>query len=260
MYQLPQPKAMSQKQIVAQADNLWKEYIKEVGWRYVIENGIKFDDVHEALLYPKYEIILDKNEYLGEDDCGELILGQFLPREKTALINKQLLENNDPRTVFTEWHEVCGHGILHGELLRKNSHKLTRINSTQKDIDTFLKHFENRFEWQANVFAANIGAPRVFVACMYIKLFSMRHRFLYRGAGNYTLSFCGRDFRFYIGSLNELCWQIGRLMKHRFGGLSAECLSYQVLDAVIDSDIERAPNQCDFAHQLGNVIESMNIL
>ena len=261
MYQLPQPKAMSKNQIVAQADELWEEYVREVGWRYVVENGIKFDDVYEALIYPKYEIILEKNEYLGVDDFGDPILGQFIPKEKTALISKQLFESNDPRVVFTEWHEVCGHGILHGSLLRKSANRLLKLNTTQKAIDDFFKYFESRFEWQANVYAANIGAPKILVACMYIKLFNMKHRFLYRGADHYTLHFCGRDFRFYIGSLQELGWQIGRLMKHRFGGLSAECLSYQVLDAVIDSKVEnKSANECDFVNRVGNVIEGMNIL
>lgn len=259
MYKLPPPKPMSKMQIVAKADRLWEEYIKEVGWGYVIRNGIKFDDVYEALIYPKYEVIVNKNENLGVDDSGELILGQFLPKENTALINSQLFETKDPRLVFTEWHEAAGHGILHGAFLRRCSSKLSRLNTTERNIDTFLKHFENSFERQANIFAANIAAPRVLVACIYLKIFDMKNRLKYRGSGYYTFSVNGHNFKWFIDSPFDLAYQMSRFMKHYFGGLSVETLAYQNLEATVDignyggMDVKK----CVFAKTVGDILREL---
>lgn len=232
MYKLPSPEPMSKLQILGKAHQLWLEYVREVGPEHVLNCGVDFDEVYDAVIYPKYEITLVKNEDLGKDDFGDPILGRFIPKENVALVDNKLFETRDPRAVFTEWHETTGHGILQGGFLRKNAQKYQKLFTTEKSMNLI----ENTFEQQANIFAANVAAPLRYVECMFIKLFGARRKIRYCGPGKYSLCYNNNNWFVYVSSPIELAWKIAKRMKHYFWGLSAESLSYQVLEVAIDTN------------------------
>lgn len=231
MYQLPCPEPMSKSQILEKAHQFFQAYLREVGEDHVLKHGINFDEVYDALIYPCYEVILVRDQDLGVDDSGERILGQFLPKENTALIDKKLYACKDPRQVFTQWHEVAGHGVLHGKFLRKKENRDCRLYSTQ----TSMNQFENAFEWQANTFAANVAAPLNYVRCIFTKLFGTKKRIRYYGPGRYDLYCNNEDRRVYVDSVSELAKAIAKQMQQFFGGLSIQSLSYQVQQVAIDN-------------------------
>jgi hypothetical protein len=238
MYQLPNPPAMSEQQIRWKAQSIFLEYVREVGESYLFSHGIDFDEVYDAVIYPRYEIELVKTEDLGVDDDGTEILGEFLPRDNTALISKRLFDNIDPRRVFTECHEVTGHGILHGQFLRRNASKYPKLYTTEKVINKtgdIWKKF-NTFEWQANTFAASFIAPAGYVLALYWKLFGAKKRVNYIGPGRYSFCYNGNTFYVNAASPYQLAWIIAKRMKHYFWGLSTESLSYKVLEAAIETN------------------------
>lgn len=257
MYELPSVEPMSKVQIWQRAFEVYLEYVREVGAEHVLRHGVSFDELYDAVIYPKYEVILDRNEYLDVDDEGVPILGEFLAKENVALVDRKLFENSDPRTVFTECHEVIGHGILHGPFLRKNARKYPKLYSTEKGMGLTKGGFDwrtlNTFEWQANAFGVNVLAPRNFVYCICIKLFDLKHKINYRGPGCYHICLNNTKFTFYIYSVKELAWKIARLMKHYFGGLSSESLSYQVLEVAISNTVYNN-YRCEFAPTLGEIM------
>lgn len=232
MYNLPHPEPMSKLQILNKAHQFWLEYVGEVGREHVLNCGVNFDEVYDTVIYPKHEITLVRDEDLGVDDFGNPILGRYIPKEKTALVDNKLFESRDPRTTFTEWHEVAGHGILQGEFLRKTQSKNQKLYTTEKGINPL--GFENAFEWQANTFAANVAAPKCYVYCIYVKLFGMRRKIRYNGPGRYSLIFNNMFWPIYVGSPLNLAWKIAKRIRHYFWGLSIESLAYHVLNVAID--------------------------
>ena len=235
MYKLPSPEPMSKLQIQEKAHRFWLEYVREVGPEHVLSHGVDFDEMYDSVIYPRYEITFVKDEDLGVDDFGEPILGRFIPKDNTALVDKKLYEIRDPRTVFTEWHEVVGHGILQGPFLRKNARENPRLFTTPKGI-SLLENTFNTFEWQANVFAANVAAPKSYVYCIYAKLFGSQRKIKYCGPRRYSLIFNNIFWPVYAGSPLNLAWKIAKRIRHYFWGLSIETIAYQVLDVIIDQN------------------------
>lgn len=254
MYKLPTPEPMSKQQILAKAHQFSLEYIREVGAEHVLNCGIDFDEVYDTVIIPRYEVTLIKSEDLGVDDFGDSILGQFIPKEKAALIDKKLLELRDPRRVFTEWHESTGHGVLQGGFLRKTVSKNQKIYSTEKSL--FL--IENTFEWQANTFAANVAAPRSYVWCIFRKLFGMNRKITYCGPSRYSLIFNNIFWPVYACSPLNLAWRIAKKIRHYFWGLSIESLAYQVLEVAIDMNgHDRGNFWAPKQDSLGGILEGL---
>jgi hypothetical protein len=235
MFVLPCPEPMSAEQIAQEAHKFWLDIVNVLGKEHILQKGIIFDEVYDNVIYPRYEIYLDKETDLGVDYEGNEILGEFLPADNTALVSKRLYSLNDKRTVFTQWHEVCGHGILQGKFIRKNKIKYPKLYTTQKTINLI----SNTFEFQANCFGAHLAAPISLIRCICIMFFGT-DRFNYIGPGSYNLYVNGRDFKFFIESPQELAKRIAMFIQKYFGGLSIESLSYQILKAVVDC---RAYNQ-----------------
>ncbi len=235
MYKLPYPDPMSKLQIQEKAYMFFSEYVREVGPEHVLNCGIDFDEVYDAVIYPRYEIIFVKDEDLGVDDFGEPILGRFLPRDNTALVDNKLFKTRDPRRVFTEWHEVVGHGILHGPFLRKSANNNPSLFTTPKGI-SLLENAFNTLEWQANVFAANVAVPKSYIYCIYAKLFGTRRKIKYCGSRRYSLIFNNSFWPVYASSPLNLAWIIAKRIRHYFFGLSTESIAYQVLDVIIDQN------------------------
>jgi hypothetical protein len=230
MYNLPCPEPMSEWQIQQKAHELFMEYVREVGDEHVARVGIDFDEAYDALIYPKHEIMLVKNEYLGCDDDGCPILGEFIPRDRVALIDKTLFDEGDPRRVFTTVHEVVGHGVLQGDWLRRKAGKYPKLHSTQESMSLI----GNTFEWQANTMATNFIAPLPFVQYLYEKVCQTKRKVRYAGPGRYCLYMFGKDMYVNVGSAEELAWVMAKRMKHYFWGLSAESLAYRLREVAIE--------------------------
>ena len=229
MYNLPSPEPMSMYTVRMKAEALFWDYVKEVGEDYILKNGLNFDDAYDSVIYPRYEIAMDRNIDLGVDDDGIEIFGQFLPHHNVALISRNLIVRNDPRLLFTTIHEVVGHGILHGNYLRKTGKDYPHLYSTRESI-----FMENAFEHQANTMAINFVAPEGFVLALYWKVFGTRRNINYTGPGRYSLCFNNKNWSVWANSPYHLAWLIAKKLKHYFWGLSTESLMYRVLKAVIN--------------------------
>jgi len=238
MYEFPCIRPMSKELIRHEAHLLWVKYVQEVGPEHVLNYGVDFNEFYDALIYPQYEIELVRDQTLGVADDGSPILGEFLPKDNTALVDKSLFETGDHRLIFTASHEVIGHGILHGPFLREHAKKYPKLLSTERSTGLTASSFDwrqmNTFERQANAFAAHVIAPCTYIWCLWVKLFGTRRKMRYCGPGRYHLTFKDMSLPVHINSPFQLAWIIAKKMQHYFWGLSAQCISYQVAEAVID--------------------------
>lgn len=217
---------MSENRVRELAHTFFKTVVNKFGADYLIANGIRFDEIYDAIIYPQYEIAMDIACDLGLDDDGIQILGQFLPKENVARISRVLVEGNDPRKVFTCWHEVVGHGVLQGRYLRKNLRKHPKLFTTQESI----RLWENTFERQANLFASNVAAPQSYIRVIGTRVFGTDRRIRFIGPGHYFIG----NRRVYATTPQNLAWLTAKVIQPYFGGLSAEALSYQVSPVFID--------------------------
>jgi len=242
MYKFPPVKPMSMQQIWDESFDLWLQFVAEVGKDHLFRHGTNFDEYYDALLYPKYEITLERDVDLGVDDDGIQIFGKYLPKDNTALVDRKLFQTKDPRKVFIEIHEVIGHGVLHGPFLRENASKYPKLYTTKEGIGledkgtSFNWKQMNTFEWQASAFAVNAFAPRNFVWCMYRKIFEVDRKIKFRGADSYILVCNNKPRRVFVRSPLQLAWVIARQIQPYFWGLSAQSLAYQVLEVAVDSN------------------------
>lgn len=255
MYVLPHPPATSNHQIEQRANDVFRKLLAIVGLEQVAQNGISFDEYYDKIIYPEHEIELDITQKLGLGDDGSVILGRFLPTENVAQINKGLVETNDPRLVFTLYHEVAGHGVFHGEYLRRTGHKYTDLTTTAA---TLMKESPQRFESQANIFAAHLAAPRSLIWFLWERDFGMNHAIPYSGPGPYWLTYRRWSEKVVVQSVNHLARYIAKKMKNWFGGLSIEALSYQVEKTVVQpvrSD-RRPLVRCGGIRRIGKVVRN----
>jgi hypothetical protein len=87
-----------------------------VGREYILYNGLHFDDFYEKVIFPRFQIDLYEDEDLGFDDDGRKRLGRYDVLRNAAHLDLVISrDGGDPRRIFTCWHEVAGHGALHGE-------------------------------------------------------------------------------------------------------------------------------------------------
>lgn len=237
------PPPLTNQEIIKEAEALTHEYVETIGLEKA-KLGISFDVAYEQVIYPKYGIELIDGVDLGVDDSGKKILGEFDAFENKAFIDVSLLPSgNDRRRAFTCWHEIAGHGILHGQWLRDQyGDQLERMTTTADTIDM---HPENQFEWQANLFAAHASAPTWCVNYAIRTMFNPLQPFRYIGPRTY--SFClPSQTRFHTAnSYQDVCYRIAQYIRPYFGNLSIEALSYRVAESgwVVDqSGVEDIPS------------------
>src|SRR5262249_12484155 len=154
----------------------------------LVTRGLRFDDVYDDIIYPHYGIELDESRHLGADDAGKKILGCYEPTRNRALIDRSL--RDDPRRVFTLWHEVGGHGVLQGQWFRDqlNQRSFEAIVTTDASLapDTV-----DALERQANIFASHAAAPSWLVDAVIAKVFRPTKLFLFFGPCLYWLEVNG---------------------------------------------------------------------
>lgn len=231
---------LSRPEIISRADVLSRRFsaIKTVEW--ILQNGYFFNDLYEHVIYPDYEIEIVENARLGVASDGLKILGQYGPVESCALLDETIgVRSGDRRRVFTIYHEVGGHGILHGEWLRSQLLDGRRAGSLVTTNATLTGGVHGRLERQANLFAAHLAAPRWLLRIVMKKLFDLRNPYRYTGPGTYGM-WCGRsDVKVRIDTFDELCRFMASKIRHRFGCLSAEALGYGIKECGLVVDCTR---------------------
>jgi hypothetical protein len=190
--------------------------------------GVKFDVIYQEFIYPEYEIELNEDRDLGFDEAGEKILGEFHPLDNRVLIDRSLSEANDPRRVFTCWHEVGGHAILQGDWLRSELTRLKRSDPLITTDSMLMPNVEAALERQANIFASHAVAPNWLVDFAISRSFGLSRPIRYIGPGPYSLVFHNGTSYHDVSTFNDLCMRIAYYIRGRFGGLSIESLSYRV--------------------------------
>jgi hypothetical protein len=221
------PPPYSSEQVVKQAERLIEDFRAIVGRSWLLHHGLRFDDVYEQVIYPKYEIELDETKDLGFDEAGKKILGAFDVSNNVAFIDVCL--KGDPRRVFTQWHEVGGHGVLQGQWLRDQLPRSgRRIITTEASLSA---NAISVLERQANLYASHAAAPSWFVDAVIGKVFRPTKPFLFFGPCRYWFEVNGIKSGYVAAAFEDLCQLIAWKIQPLFGRLSKEALSYRVKDS-----------------------------
>jgi hypothetical protein len=219
---------LSKTEVIARAESLAERFLFSFwkGKAYTKLISMNFDMVYEHLIYPEYGILLVEDEDLGQDGTGKQILGKYDPESNTAYVDRTM--RNDPRRVFTCWHEVGGHGVLQGEWLRQ--HVVQRRGSSVTSTDESLSmRTINVLERQANLFAAHAAIPSKLLAAVILEVFDPYRPIVYRGPGQYTFTVNGRVRRRLVGDFAHFAWITASFLQHRFGWISVQAISYRLL-------------------------------
>lgn len=219
---------------------LIRRYEAIVGSKRLMERGLFFEDVYNELIYPYYEIELVENVDLGVDDAGNPILGKFDVRQNRAYISLILApEFGDRRRSFTLWHEVGGHGILQAAWLRRLAAESQESITLADSADVIDGKTLSILEKQANWFAAHAAAPTWLVRKVLANALEPRRHFRFTGPAKYTVSWYERDVTQGFNSHEGVCRFFAHRLRHFFGGLSVEALSYRIAETGLVLDITR---------------------
>jgi hypothetical protein len=220
----------TKKTIVDAAARLISKYEDIVGREYIEHNGLQFEDVYKKLLKPRFGVEIDEDIDLGNDTQGRKILGRYDVRANTATLDSVLsIGKDDPRRIFTCWHEVAGHGALQGVWLRKqleSDHLYECIDITDFSLTPGA---EQILERQANLFASNVAAPDWLVNYAIKKIMRPSRSFIFTGPCVYWLDVHGLRICKRVVDLYDLGGWIGSKISGYFGGLSAEALGYRII-------------------------------
>src|SRR5260221_12326111 len=204
---------LTDAQVVQQAEQLTDDFLRIVGPRHVRINGLRFEDVYEELIRPRYGITLVDGIDFGQDENGREILGNYDVEKNTAFISSVLsADSGDGRRFFTLWHEVGGHGVLQGQWLRDELQKCVIVTA-----ESLTSATGDRLERQANVFAAHAAGPGWLVRQAVLAL-TGREQFPFYEANDYCLTVNGLPIRRYIVDFNHLCQWIAHQIAGWFGG------------------------------------------
>lgn len=224
---------LSAQEIIRKAALEFRRYA--VFNKNVFELGMSFDSMYEEYIYPTYEIGL-KYEDLGFDEAGQRILGTFLPVEKIAKIDSSLRKS--PQRVFTLFHEVCGHGILQGDWLRKNMARLQhgRVASVEHTPDFTYDH---GLEWQANLFAAHLAAPTQLITEFATKKLKLNRTVEFKGPGFYGVETVDGYREFRCQTFDAILTMLALPLQRYFGHLSVQSLAIRLGECGVA--VDRAP-------------------
>lgn len=234
MNELIKPAPFSRQEIIKRATDLFRSYVDCVGFERAML-GINFDVIYKRIIYPEYGIDLIEDQDLSVDEDGEKVLGYFQPEFNRVFIDPSL--KDDPRRVFTCWHEVGGHAILQGDWLRQEMNRIGMIHGIET-TDAMMSHdVEDILEKQANLFAAHAAAPTPIVDYRIEQTFGLTQAYRYTGPNNYCFAIpSGTRYR-EAENFEQLCNHIAYYIQRWFGGLSVEALSYRVAESkwVVDT-------------------------
>lgn len=220
------------------AHSLVIEYIRLGRGAQLLKLGYSFEELFDSVIYPTYQIELIEDAPLGFAPGGGEILGAYDPEANRAFISPCL--KNDPRRIFTCFHEVVGHGVLQGDWLREQSHILNLDAETIVTTEvSLLPSTVSALERQANFCAAATAAPRPLLWRFANRTFDCRGRPIRFGGREkrHCLHVHGKDIWYDdVESAFDLAKITASKIKHLFWGLSNECLAYRLLEAGIVKD------------------------
>jgi hypothetical protein len=215
--------------IIAAARRLIGQYESIVGRDYILHHGLHFDDVYEKLIFPKFGIDLYEDEDLGVDAKGRKLLGRYDVKAKAAHLDRVIARDSDnPRRIFTCWHEVAGHGALQGAWLQNQLQQRHHHDFVEVTEVSLSPGAERVLERQANLFAAHVAAPDWLINYGINTTFRPRRRFLFIEPCVYWLDVNGLKVNKYVVDTDDLCGWIGSKISGFFGGLSAESIGYRI--------------------------------
>lgn len=227
-FELLNPMRLSQGRIVQIAEDISRVYAMLHGKTNSNLFTINYEHVYDTLLYSQYGISLEEGDNLSEGD-DEIVFGYYDIFTNTVALDAVVCDLNNPlssKKAFTFWHEV-GHAFLHSEWLKSQiaNYPNGRVITTESAIS---RETSDRLEKQANLFASHAAAPTWFLNHVIETTFGLNHAICYRGPYKYQLYPWGVKKQFQINSHHELCRAIAYNIRHRFGGLSVEALTYRV--------------------------------
>lgn len=235
---------LADSDIVAKANQLMADYVALKGGRNRLI-VLDFGDVFSTIIRPRFGIEIIERQRLGSDSNGSKILGVYDFVDRTALIDECIeRDSGDPRRVFTIIHEVVGHGVLQGDwvLSQLSSPAVEPCFETEETI-SFAS--ASRWERQANLCAAHVGAPTWLVVQSCACVLGMNRPIRWIGPGTYCLGQGKAEERVHCDSLKTLAWHLGRRLRHRFGGLSAEAISIRALQSRVLIDGTSVASEID---------------
>lgn len=187
--------------------------------------GLTFEEIYHGILVPEYGIEVVRDVDLGFDSDGRRRLGASDPVTDTAYMSEWFSRKpKDPRRLFTELHETVGHLVFQGPWLRSEMERLGL-----RELRFASWEDEARLERIANIVAGVAAAPEYLIVSQMRRIMELGTKPIrFVGPGTYSLRAFGTDQDHYIGSFEELCDLLVRILHPRFGGLSKEALSYEV--------------------------------
>ena len=203
--------------------------------------GIEFNHFYEAVIKPKYGIEIIEDYQLRPSIEGIPRLGTYNIPNNFAVI---AIETSDPRRDWTLYHEVVGHGLLHGPYFRRKFNELllnTEIDVTEVSISSAAI---GEIEKQANYLASLISAPLKYVKFHIIRTFGLhvtRRPIHFVGPREYSLDVNGRSVKYEVESYHDLCVIVAKKIRPYFGGLSFESLAYRVAETHLVSNKSQNP-------------------
>jgi hypothetical protein len=238
------PFRLSRKKIVLIAETLTRSYARMHGDTPKNYFTINFDHVYDTLVYPRYGILLEEGDDLGECN-GEKILGYYDAFTNTISLDGILNDTSDlisRKKVFTAWHEL-GHAILHRAWVRTHVGQFSdgRIVTVESAISM---EASRKLEQQANLFASHAAAPQWFLDFVIQSTYDLNRPIRYVGPARYWLEVWGCRRMCPICTFAELCMNIAYHIRHRFGGLSIESLSYRVHSSRWVTDVTLPSRPC----------------
>lgn len=219
-------------------------------------NGIEFGHFYEAVIKPRYGIEIIEDYELTPSIEGIPRLGTYNIPKNYAVI---ALQRPDPRRDWTLYHEVIGHGLLHGPYFRRKFNELlinTEIDVTEVSIS---KAAIGELEKQANYLASLISAPLKYVKLHVIRTFGLHvslRPIHFAGPGEYSLEVNGRSIKYDVGSYHDLCVIVAKKIRPYFGGLSFESLAYRVSETGLVANQSQNPY---IGHYKNNEIRGLEL-
>lgn len=227
---------LSSNQIRARAHQMViRPMLNAVGIDTLLKRGWLFEDVFETVIQPRFGIGLVEHCDLS----SRYALGLYDPIENVAFIDGCLSDwMNDPRRVFTLYHEVCGHGVLQGEWLRQQLR--CHQNAHSPCVEPYSQATQTVLERQANIFAAECAAPQPLVDRQLVLRLRPKFPLRYVGSRTYHFGDSGQTRKRHVQDFRDYCRELATFIKPWFGGLSVQALGFQVERSTV---VERWPNQ-----------------
>lgn len=245
------PPKLSKEEIRITAYRLLGQYRDAVSQDFQNLHAIEFFHFYKAVIAPIFGTVIVEDVDLPPTSDGIQRLGTYEIAANRAII---ALPVCDPRRTWTLWHEVVGHGVLHGPYFRHILDEASRGGAIDVTAISISDQSRLEIERQANYLAASVAAPLDLVTYWVRRIFGIRKQdrpIRYTGAQSYTLSVNGKTLPFDISSHHDICRVVASKIRTFFGGMSVESLAYRVAETGLVQN--RSASAFQNHHKQGNL-------